>query len=250
MMSVLWPHLVIPMQTRVTDQPAFVLHRRSWHNSSLLLDLLTHDYGRVNLLAKGGKNNRLRGLFQPFCKITVSWVGRQELKTLTGIEGNASEIGQSLYLPLLYVNELIEAFLPAFEASTEIFALYDELLSNIDTIDCEIFLRRFERSAMQILGYMPDAFVDAESGNPIDPECCYLFQSSRGFIPCESDAVNAIEGQLVNLWNDGEFNNPRVMHLAKTIMRCIIDFNLHGKRLKSRDIYLQIRNWTHAWPSH
>lgn len=231
------------METRVTDQPAFLLHRRDWQNSSLLLNLLTLDYGRVSLLAKGGKNSRSPGLFQPFCKLSVSWSGRHELKTLTGIDGTPSEIDESLYLPLLYINELMEAFLPGFEANVEIFELYDELLSRIKATSCEIFLRQFERSAMQVLGYHPDTFVDAYLGEPVDPEAYYHFQASRGFVPCELESSNAIEGRLINLWNEDDYREPQVMHLAKTIMRCIIDFNLQGKRLKSRDIYLQMKNW-------
>ena len=32
---------------RIDRQPAFVLHRRAYRESSLLLDLLTRDFGRV-----------------------------------------------------------------------------------------------------------------------------------------------------------------------------------------------------------
>ncbi|MHC4222024.1 MAG: DNA repair protein RecO [Planctomycetota bacterium] len=231
------------MQIRVTDQPAFILHRRDWQNSSLMLEVLTRDYGRVNLLAKGGKNSRSPGLFQPFSRVTVSWLGRQELKTLTGIDGTLSEFDESLFLPLLYINELVAAFLPIFDASTEIYSLYDELLSKIEVINFEICLRQFERSTMQVLGYLPDTFVDADSGKPIDAECSYQFQVNRGFICCESDSKNAIEGRHIILWNQGDYGEPPVAHLAKAIMRVIIDFNLQGKRLKSRDVYLQIRNW-------
>ncbi len=243
MTNVLWLLSAIPMQIRVTDQPAFILHRRDWQNSSLMLEILTRDYGRVNLLAKGGKSSRSRSLFQPFGRISVSWMGRQELKTLTGIDGTSLEIDESLYLPLLYINELVEAFIPVYDTSTEIFSLYDELLSKIEVASCEVFLRQFERSAMQILGYLPDTFIDADSGEPIDPELCYQFQVSHGFKSCESGSINAIEGRYINLWNQGDYAEPVVVHMAKAIMRCIIDFNLQGKRLKSREIYLQIKNW-------
>ncbi len=244
MTSVRWPPSVTPMQISVTDQPAFILHRRDWQNTSLMLDMLTRDYGRVKLLAKGGKNSRSPGLFQPFSQVSVSWMGRQELKTLTGIDGILSEFDEVLFLPLLYVNELLVTFIPIFDASTEVFSLYDELLSKIEVVNCEIFLRQFERSVMQVLGYLPDTFTDADSAKPIDPECSYQFQVDRGFICCESGSKNAIEGRYIMLWNQNDYREPPVAHLAKAIMRVIIDFNLQGKRLKSRDIYLQIKNWT------
>ena len=110
MTSAHWPHLATLVQIRITDQPAYLLHRRDWQNSSLILDLMTLDYGRVSLLAKGGKSSRSRGLFQPFSQLMVSWTGRQELKTLTTIDGTTLPVDERLYLPLLYVNELITIF--------------------------------------------------------------------------------------------------------------------------------------------
>ena len=230
------------MQTRITDQPAYLLHRRDWRNSSLILDLMTLDFGRLSLLAKGGKNSKSRGLFQPFSKLMVSWTGRQELKTLTSIDGSAFSIDERLYLPLLYVNELIESFLPKLESSPEIFALYGELLAHIDNKNTEVMLREFERSIMGILGYLPDLEIDAENNQPIADEGYYLFQATLGFVPCSSGQANAIKGEKIIAWNQKNYQDRSVCQMAKTIMRCVIEFNLQGKKLNSRDIYLQIQN--------
>ena len=243
MMSVPSPHSAIQMVNRVTDQPAFILHRKNWQNSSLLLELLTRDFGRISVLAKGGKNSRSRGLYQPFNKVAVGWSGRYALKTLTAIDGGAAQIPESLYLPLLYVNELVESFQPEFESSVEIFNLYDDLLNRINPHNVEISLRRFERASMQVFGYLPDLYTDSLQSNPIDPQCCYYFVAGRGLVPCGCDHKNAIEGRILDFWNQEKFEDPGVAHTAKSIMRCIIDFNLQGKRLKSRDIYLQMKNW-------
>jgi DNA repair protein RecO (recombination protein O) len=243
MMSVPSLHSAIQMDNRVTDQPAFILHRKNWQNSSLLLDLLTRDFGRVSVLAKGGKNSRSRGLYQPFSQVAVGWSGRHALKTLTAIDGVSGQIAESLYLPLLYVNELVENFQPGFESSIEIFNLYDDLLSRITPHNVEISLRRFERESMQVFGYLPDLYTDSLQGKPIDPLSCYYFVASRGLVPCAGDHENAIEGRILQFWNQEKFEDVKVAHTAKSIMRCIIDFNLQGKRLKSRDIYLQMKNW-------
>ena len=243
MMSVPSLHSATQMVNRVTDQPAFILHRKNWQNSSLLLDLLTRDFGRISLLAKGGKNSRSRGLYQPFSKVAVGWSGRHTLKTLTTIDGVSGQIPESLYLPLLYVNELVEAFQPGFESSIEIFNLYDELLNQINPYNVEMSLRRFERESMQVFGYLPDLYTDSVQSKPIDPQSCYYFVASRGLVPCSCDHENAIEGRILHFWNQEKFEDAKVAHTAKSIMRCIIDFNLQGKRLKSRDIYLQMKNW-------
>jgi len=229
------------MQTRITDQPAYLLHRRDWQNSSLILDLMTLDFGRLSLLAKGGKNSKSRGLYQPFSKLMVSWTGRQELKTLTSIDGSAFPVDERLYLPLLYINELMGAFLPRFESNPEIFALYGELLTDIDISNTEMMLREFERSAMRILGYLPDLNSEATHGELIESEKHYLFQPTQGFITCLADQANAIKGDDITAWNGKNYADKSVRQMAKIIMRCIIDYNLQGKKLKSRDIFLQIQ---------
>lgn len=243
MMSVLSLHSATQMVNRVTDQPAFILHRKDWQNSSLMLNLLTRDFGRVSVLAKGGKNSRSRGLYQPFSKVAVGWSGRHSLKTLTAIDGISNEIAESLYLPLLYVNELVGTFQSEFESSIEIFTLYEDLLNRINPGNVEISLRRFERAALQVFGYLPDLYTDSLQNKPINPQSCYYFVASRGLVPCVSEHENGIEGSILQLWNEQNYEDVKVAHTAKTIMRCIIDFNLQGKRLKSRDIYLQMKNW-------
>jgi len=228
------------VQIRVTDQPVFLLHRRDWQNTSLILDLLTRDYGRVNVLARGSRSGKSIGLYQPFCQLNVSWSGRHDLKTLTSIDGVRLATDERLYLPLLYVNELLVAFLPQHESNPHIFTLYTNLLEEIEIGNIEICLRVFERSTMQLLGYLPEMDVDAEYGEPIQAEQFYDFQVTRGFLVWDNQQPGAISGKHILAWNESRFDDNQVLQVAKKIMRSIIDFNLQGKRLKSRDIYLQI----------
>jgi len=230
------------MQTRVTDQPAYILHRRDWQNSSLILDLFTLDHGCISALVRGGKQSKSVALYQPFIHLMISWSGRGELKTLVSTDGMPAAVEEKQYLPLLYVNELLTVFLPRQEANPEIFALYRELLSNLDSQFGEVQLREFERALMKLLGYLPDTSLNAESGESITDNEYYQFIASSGFVPCGEKDQNAITGRTIIAWNQQQYKSRQVLHLAKTIMRCIIDYNLHGKRLKSRDIYHQIKN--------
>jgi DNA repair protein RecO (recombination protein O) len=143
---------------------------------------------------------------------------------------------------LLYVNELLTAFLPRQEPNPELFVLYRELITNAVHDFGEEQLREFEREMMKILGYFPDTSQDAESGESIMGDQFYQFIASSGFAPCEVQDQNAIAGHTIIDWNRNQYKNQQVLQLAKTIMRCIIDFNLHGKKLKSRDIYQQIKS--------
>lgn len=228
------------MLTRVSDQPAYLLHRRDWQNTSLILDLLTCDFGRVSVLAKGGKNSRSKALYQPFTRLSVSWTGRHELKTLVDVDGVSLPVAEHQYLPLLYINELISVFLPAHEPNLELFQLYGSLLQNIDQKEAD--LREFEKALMNILGYLPDTQVEARTRMPIDATEYYQFLASDGFVRCNEAKINTINGASIIAWNEKNYESPVVKQMAKAVMRCIIDFNLHGKKLKSRTIYRQIQN--------
>lgn len=242
MMKNLWLRLAIPMQTRVTDQPGFLLHRREWQNTSLILDVFSLDYGRVSLLAKGARKGSSPALYQPFTLLTLGWSGRQELKTLTAVEGHSARVDEQNYLSLLYINELIVAFLPPQDPSVEIFNRYLELLNQaVDIID-ESSLREFELGMLQTLGYFPDTSEDAQSGEPIQARQFYRFHINSGFIACEGSTRDSVSGQVVIDWNSKQYRDGGVRRLAKSVLRSTIDFNLDGKALKSRDVYQQIKS--------
>jgi len=235
-----WPRLVIPMEARVTDQAAFILRRREWRNSSLILDVFSRDHGCVRLLAKGARRASTQAQYQPFVLLIVNWSGRQELKTLTGIEGQALPVAEQNYLLLLYVNELIAALLPPAEANPEVFAAYLELLQHAVVRLDESRLRMFELELLQSLGYFPDLGAETVDGEPVQPQLRYQFVINSGFITCADDAADSVDGRVLLDWFQGDYQQKSVLRLARSVLRSTIDFNLHGKRLKSRDVYAQI----------
>jgi len=40
---------------RISDEPAYVLHRYDWSESSLILEVFSRHYGRIAVVAKGVK---------------------------------------------------------------------------------------------------------------------------------------------------------------------------------------------------
>ena len=240
-MSNPWRHLVTLMETRVTDQISFLLRRRDWQNTSLMLDFFTRDYGCIRAIAKGARRNAARASYQPFVMLSINWSGRHELKTLTAIEGQALPVGEENYLSLLYVNELIGALLPPGEPNPRVFASYLSLLQqSVEAID-EVNLRRFELELMQLLGYFPDVSLDATTGKAIRDDTHYQFVINRGFVACPDSARDSVSGQAVIDWAEGNYQLDSVLRLAKSVLRSTIDFNLHGKALKSRDVYLEMK---------
>ncbi|MCK4710113.1 MAG: recombination protein O N-terminal domain-containing protein [Gammaproteobacteria bacterium] len=59
------------MQNRINDQAAFILHRRDYQDSSLILDLFSEDYGRLSVLVKGAKKRRDAASFQICNRLSV-----------------------------------------------------------------------------------------------------------------------------------------------------------------------------------
>ena len=235
-----WRHLVTLMEARVTDQISFLLRRRDWQNTSLMLDFFTRDYGCIRAIAKGARRNAARASYQPFVILSINWSGRHELKTLTAIEGQALPVGEENYLSLLYVNELIGALLPPGEPNPRVFASYLSLLQqSVEAID-EVNLRKFELELMQLLGYFPDVSLDATTGKAIRDDTHYQFVINRGFVACPDSARDSVSGQVVIDWAEGNYQLDSVLRLAKSVLRSTIDFNLHGKALKSRDVYLEM----------
>jgi DNA repair protein RecO (recombination protein O) len=229
------------METRVTDQISFLLRRRDWRNTSLMLDFFTRDYGCIRAIAKGARRNPATASYQPFVMLSINWSGKHELKTLTAIEGQPLPVGEENYLSLLYVNELIGALLPQGEPNPRVFASYLSLLQqSVETID-EINLRRFELELMQLLGYFPDAFQDTTTGKAIRDDTHYQFVINSGFVACAGSARDSVSGRVIIDWADGNYQADSVLRLAKSVLRSTIDFNLHGKTLKSRDVYLEMK---------
>jgi DNA repair protein RecO (recombination protein O) len=240
MMNSHWPRLVIPMETRVTDQASFILRRRDWRNSSLILDIFTRDHGCIRVLAKGARRSSSQAQYQPFVMLSINWSGRHELKTLTGIEGHVLSVAEVNYFALLYANELLAAMLPAGEANPDVFAAYLSLLQHSVIKLDESRLRMFELELLQCLGYFPDLHVDATNGQPILAEGRYQFVVNSGFVGCNNNAPDSFAGQVVLDWNQGHYHQESVLRLAKSALRSTIDFNLHGKPLKSREVYAQM----------
>lgn len=228
------------MEARVTDQPAFILRRRDWRNTSLILDLFTRDHGCLSVIAKGARRSPAKTAYQPFTLLSLGFSGRGDLKTLTSIEGRTLPVLERNYLPLLYVNELILAMLPAGEASDEIFVAYLELLRTADQELGEASLRAFELGLLRDLGYFPDISIEAVSGSEIDPGAWYQFVVNTGFVGCSATAPDSVSGQVIIDWLERDYDQRSVLRLAKSVLRSTIDFNLHGKALKSRHVYLEM----------
>ena len=91
------------------DQPAYVLHRRAFRETSVIVELLTADFGRVAGVVRGVKGGRRpRYSIEPFTMVSVAWRGRGQLVNILAAESIAATRlqGDALFAGL-YLNELL-----------------------------------------------------------------------------------------------------------------------------------------------
>ena len=95
----------------------FVLHCRSFGDTSLIVDLFSKNQGKISVLAKGAKKPRSKyfGIFTPFKEVKITLSGRSDLKTVNEVDihyhSSASLDSKSTY-SYLYINELLSKVLP------------------------------------------------------------------------------------------------------------------------------------------
>ena len=232
------------MTKRVSLHPAFVLHTRSFRDTSLLIDALTMRYGRVSLIARGAKSakSKFRGLVRPFVPLVISFTGKTDLYTLTQAEATAPAVqlqGKAL-LSAMYVNELIIKLLARDDPHQAVFIAYQNLLQDLQAKEFEAKLRYFEMQFLQALGYGFDLTKDAFS-QPIAPERIYYFDPTRGILPVQLSYSQQIrfKGQHLLAFAKKNLQSKEELQTAKKLMRLAIAVHLRSA-LKTRSVYADL----------
>lgn len=225
---------------RVEQQPGWVIHRRPWRESSLLIEYFAREHGRVGLVAKGARSARSawRGLTEPFMPLMASWSRRGEMGTLTALESNGPRralSGRALWCGL-YVNELLLRLLERDDPHPGVFdacgTVFDGLARGAEVQS--LLLRRFERALLEGMGVAPDFGFDAASGEAIRPEGLYHLQPEAGFVPVQRPGPGVFRGTSVRALQLGHTDERDTAREMRELMRLLIDHHLAGRELASR----------------
>lgn len=232
---------------RVALQPAFVLHRRSYRDTSLLLEALSRDHGRVGLVARGARRprSRSRGLLQPFVPLLLSWSGNGELLNLIAAE--EAEPPRSLsanrLLSGLYVNELLLLLLQRYDPHPGLFESYAGVLRELaEATGEEQALRIFEKRLLAEIGYGLLLDNEALTNAPIDPDGAYRYVLEQGPIAAHRTEMGIkISGRSLLALRSERFENSAVLREAKRLTRQAISAQLRGRPLKTRELLVATR---------
>jgi len=223
--------------SRVDAEPAFVLHRRAWRETSFLVDLLTPSAGRIGAVARGARSPRSAwlGLVEPFRPLRVSWARRGEMATLTGIDadrGIPALSGTALWCGF-YANELMLELLPRDDPEAGIFEAYAALLPTLaDAGRRAGALRCFEIRVLDALGLLPRLDECATSGRPVDPGSRYSLDPAAGPVPV-SDRDVVFDGRVLRALARGEPVAPADAGQARRLTRTLIEYHLDGRKMKT-----------------
>lgn len=244
---------------RISLQPAYILHRRPYRDSSMLLEVLTAEQGRISLVARGARRKTRGGssgaLLQPFIPLLLSFSGRTDLKNLNATEaaGRPFILQRDRMFSGLYLNELLVRLLHRYDPHPQIFAAYTATLIALSDSEVSVgggegdgerivvddILRRFEFALLGELGYGFELAVDGDSGAAVEPDRWYYYHHDFGLVargPVPDSAQVAFQGADLLAIAANDFSGG-ARATAKRLLRQVLALHLGDSPLHSRDLF-------------
>src|SRR3954463_4304385 len=179
---------------RISDEPAFVLHRYDWSESSLILEVLTRQHGRIALVAKGAKrpSSSFRPVLLPLQPLRVAFGGDAEIRTLKGAEwvgGHVMPTGDAL-LAGYHLNELLLRLLARDDPHPQLFDAYAGAVSMLAGEHGEArepALRAFELLLLREIGLLPSLDGQTLTLGALEPDASYSLVAEAGLIAVDEE---------------------------------------------------------------
>lgn len=220
-------------------QIAYILHRRPFRETSMILDVLTREQGRISLIAKGVRTSRSkwRSVLQPFSPLLISWRGKTELMTLLTAESQ----GHSVFLQGdclnagFYLNELLIKLFQKCDPHPALFDAYESTIQQLasHTLNQKI-LRLFEKKVLEESGYGLQ-FKDIKS------DMYYRFYGDVGFMQCElSNDIHIFSGTSLLALSSENLNDIKILKDAKRLLRLALAHILGSASIQSRKLFVGV----------
>jgi len=232
--------------SRPEAHTAFILHRRPYRETSLLVELFSEDAGRVGVVARGARKPRKGATpLEPFRPLRVSWSGRGELRSLRTSEaaGAATGLrGEALYLGF-YLNELLLRLCPRFDPYPRAFAAYRQTLTALAEGGRDRPLRAFEAGLLGELGLAPDWERCAGCGAAVRDHGAYAWEPELGLLCGGCTAGRRpFSGRAVrSLAAGGSEPGADERRQARDLMRAALAPHLGPRPLESRQLLRALR---------
>jgi DNA repair protein RecO (recombination protein O) len=244
---------------RIADEPAFVLHRYDWSESSLILELLTRHHGRIAVVAKGAKkpSSNFRPILLPLQPLHVAFGGEAEIRTLRSAEwlgGQVMPTGDAL-LSGYYLNELLLRLLARDDPHPALFDVYAAAVRMLAADDPQLLqpaLRAFELLLLREVGFLPVLDMQTATLAPVAAEQRYSLRPEGGLVESrESDGRGSLAGaQWLAL--QAALDDPAPFHATlqavatmgelKTQLRALLHYHCGVATLRTRQLMMDLQS--------
>jgi DNA repair protein RecO (recombination protein O) len=245
------------MATRRLEEPAFVLHRYDWSESSLILEVFTRHHGRIAIVAKGVKRptSQFRPVLLPLQPLLLGWGGDAEVRTLKSAQwqgGHVMPTGEAL-LSGSYLNELLMRLLARDDPHASLFdhfALAVAMLA--ERIDAQqLILRAFELLLLRDIGLLPDLAREGSTLAEVDPQIGYVLTPEHGLRIAHADDHHPLSGQdclqLHRAMHEAEAFLPTLRACAPCLsalrpqLRSLLHYHSGLRVFKTRQLMLDVQ---------
>ena len=244
---------------RISDEPAYVLHRYDWSESSLILEVFTRHHGRIALVAKGAKkpSSNFRPILLPLQPLHVAYGGDAEIRTLKGAEwmgGHVMPTGDAL-MSGYYLNELLLNLLARDDPHPRLFDVYANVVQVIASEHGEALqaaLRTFELLLLRNIGLLPLLDAQTMTLGALDPSARYSLVPEGGLRQTnESDRASLSGAQWLVLQKALSDAAPftttlracaAVMSELKPQLRNLLNYHCGVKTLRTRQVMIDLQN--------
>ncbi len=249
---------------RFSNEPAFVLHRYDWSESSLVLEVFTRQYGRLALVAKGAKKptSNFRPVLLPLQPLALTWTqsadpaAASDIHTLKGAEwvgGHTMPTGDAL-LAGLYLNELLLRLLAREDAHPALFEAYGavvRVLAGAHGDALEPVLRTFELLLLREIGLLPALDLQTQTHTLLQPEARYALVPENGLRPAAPDeraSLSGLQWQTLQQALDGGVRFAALLRAAapvalalKAQLRTLLQYHCGHPLLRTRQLMLDMQ---------
>lgn len=237
-----------------SQQPVFILHTYPFKETSLVVEMFSRDFGRIAAVAKGARRplSAMRGMLQSFQQLAGTWSGKNELKTLHGLEwmtGLTLLKGDALMCGF-YMNELLLRLLPRDDAHVRLFEYYAQTIQSLSVLGQSAgneqlaeMMRRFELKMLQELGYAVPLTHD-ENGEIIHADETYRFEADYGACaPAATRNGVLIQGATLLDMARSQYSNLNTQAQSKQLMRYLLQHYLGEKPLHTRQLLVDLQEF-------
>ncbi len=215
---------------------SFIIHSRSFRETSMIYDILTSNNGLISILAKGIKKKRDRSYLQPTKELILSFTD-SDFPILTSYEpvNDLPSIKNNQLLIILYFNELIYRLIPRNEPQEVIFDLYKTYIvkmSQTDHADQSLILG-FEALFLKEIGY---ELSMADYTIPIKYDKFYYYDYNEGFKATNGKSNHdTVSGASLECLFSNNFKFIEDILTLRRIIKNMISKISHGNTIKSYD---------------